>query len=78
VEDARGLDRPGVYHRITHPAAASPELDALCGIDHPARDWASPFRTADLARASKPARRRRLDDLGFQLVDVPTLLRRIP
>lgn len=73
-EALEGWTQPGFYHIIGHAAAAMPELDAICSDDHPSRDWAAPYRLADMVFFTRPATRQRLAELGFQLVDVPTFL----
>jgi predicted glycoside hydrolase/deacetylase ChbG (UPF0249 family) len=64
---------PGTYHLIGHAAEPSPELDALCTPDHPARHWAAPYRLADIAFFTAPSTRERLRALGFELVTVADL-----
>jgi predicted glycoside hydrolase/deacetylase ChbG (UPF0249 family) len=63
----------GTYHMIGHAAEPSPELEALCSPDHPARIWAAPVRTSDLAFFTSASTRQRLDELGFQLITVAEL-----
>jgi len=65
---------PGFYNIITHVAAAHPELEELSSEGHGARNWGSPYRTGDLALMIKPSTRNRLAEIGFELIDVPTLL----
>ena len=64
---------PGTYHLIGHAAEPSPELDALCSADHPARRWASEVRTSDLAFFTSAATRIRLKELDFELITVADL-----
>jgi chitin disaccharide deacetylase len=64
---------PGTYHLIGHAAEPSPEREALCSVDHPARRWAAPFRVADLAFFTASSTRQRLHDLGFELITVADL-----
>jgi hypothetical protein len=64
---------PGVYHLIGHAASASPELDALCSPEHPSRRWAAQYRLKDLDFFTSPVTRTRIDDLGFELIDLPRL-----
>ncbi|HXK17106.1 MAG TPA: ChbG/HpnK family deacetylase [Polyangiaceae bacterium] len=63
----------GTYHLIGHAAEPSPELEAMCSADHPARIWAAPVRVADLAFFTSGDTRRRLHDLGFELITVADL-----
>lgn len=67
-------NEPGLYHLIVHLASPSEELDSICSSDHPARDWAASYRVSDLVLWTKPSTRNRLRDMGFELVDVKTLL----
>ena len=64
---------PGTYHLIGHAAEPSPELEALCSADHPARIWAAPIRVSDLAFFTAGGTRQRLHDLGFELITVADL-----
>jgi hypothetical protein len=61
---------PGTHHLIGHAAEASPELEALCSADHPARYWAAPVRVQDLAFFTSASTRTRLEALGFDLITV--------
>lgn len=63
----------GTYHLIGHAAEPSPELEAMCSPDHPARLWAAPVRTADLAFFTSGSTRQRLAELGFELIAVADL-----
>lgn len=60
----------GTYHLIGHAAEPSPELEAMCSPDHPARFWAAPARTVDLAFFTSGSTRARLAELGFELIGV--------
>jgi len=73
VWERLGALGPGTYHLIGHAAEASPELEALCSPDHPARIWAAPVRVADLAFFTSGGTRQRLHDLGFELITVADL-----
>ena len=64
---------PGTYHLIGHAAEPSPELEAMCSADHPARLWAAAVRGMDLAFFTSASTRQRLDDLGFTLITVADL-----
>jgi hypothetical protein len=64
---------PGTYHLIGHAAEPSPELEAMCSADHPARIWAAPIRVMDLAFFTAGGTRQRLHDLGFDLITVADL-----
>ena len=64
---------PGTHHMIGHAAEPSPELEALCSADHPARYWAAPVRGMDLAFFTSASTRTRLQDLGFELITVADL-----
>lgn len=63
----------GTYHLIGHAAEPSPELEALCSPDHPARFWAAPARTQDIAFFTSRSTRERLNDLGFEPIGVSEL-----
>lgn len=63
----------GAYHLIGHAAEPSPELGAVCSPNHPARLWAAPVRTADLAFFTSGSTRQRLAELGFELIEVADL-----
>ena len=63
-------DRPGAYHLCGHAAVASPELEALCSPQHPARAWAAEWRLMDQALYRDPGLKRDIEALGFRLVDV--------
>lgn len=65
--------RPGVYELVAHVAAPTPELDSICSVDHPDSQWAAPYRVTDLTFLTRASTRRRIEDLGFELVDVPTV-----
>lgn len=64
---------PGTHHLIGHAAEPSPELEALCSPDHPARPWAAPVRVQDLAFFTSGSTRTRLEALGFELIRVADL-----
>lgn len=64
---------PGTHHLIGHAAEPSPELEALCSADHPARYWAAPIRAMDLAFFTSASTRERLGALGFELITVRDL-----
>jgi chitin disaccharide deacetylase len=64
---------PGTHHVIGHAAEPSAELEALCSPAHPARLWAAPVRTMDLAFFTSPSTAQRLHDLGFELITVADL-----
>lgn len=64
---------PGTHHLIGHAAEPSPELEALCSPDHPARLWAAPVRVQDLAFFTSASTRQRLEALGFELISVADL-----
>lgn len=59
---------PGTYHAIGHAGEPSPELEALCSPDHPARIWASGVRVMDLAFFTSREVRERITALGFELI----------
>ena len=63
----------GTHHLIGHAAEPSPELEALCSPNHPARYWAAPVRGMDLAFFTTGSTRTRLEELGFTLVNVEDL-----
>jgi predicted glycoside hydrolase/deacetylase ChbG (UPF0249 family) len=64
----------GTHHLISHAAVPSPELDALCSPEHPARRWAADYRIDDLAWLTDPTTATRLAALGFELVGVTQAL----
>jgi hypothetical protein len=64
---------PGVYHLIGHAALASAELSALCSSEHPSRRWAAEYRLKDFEFFTDPATRERIEQLGFELIDVRRL-----
>jgi predicted glycoside hydrolase/deacetylase ChbG (UPF0249 family) len=63
----------GTHHLIGHAAEPSPELEALCSADYPARLWAAPVRGMDLAFFTSQSSRARLTELGFELITVADL-----
>jgi predicted glycoside hydrolase/deacetylase ChbG (UPF0249 family) len=65
---------PGTYHLIGHAGEPSPELEAMCSADHPARLWAAGVRGLDLAFFTQRAVRERIHALGFELIGVADLL----
>jgi hypothetical protein len=64
---------PGTHHLIGHAAEPSPELEALCSADHPARLWAAAVRGMDLAFFTSAATKQRLEELGFELITLAEL-----
>ena len=74
----QGWTRPGFYHIIAHVAEDMPELKAICTEGHHAAPWSSDYRVADMRLLSSSATRARLEELGFTLVDSPTLLSLLP
>lgn len=60
----------GTYHLIGHAAEPSPELEALCSPDYPARLWAAGVRGLDLAFFTQRDVRTRIESLGFELIRV--------
>lgn len=66
---------PGAYHLFGHAAVASPELEALCSPDFPARRWAAEWRVQDLALYLDPTLRKDVQNLGFKLINVQEALR---
>ena len=70
----RSWTAPGSYHLFGHAAVQSPELDALCSPDYPARRWASEYRMKDQALYRDLTLRNDLENLGFSLVGVKDAL----
>lgn len=66
---------PGSYHLFGHAAVASPELDALCSPEFPARKWAAEVRLMDQALYMDASLRKAIESLGFSLVDVKEALK---
>lgn len=64
---------PGTHHLIGHAAEPSPELEALCSPDHPARYWAAPARCTDQVFFTAASTRERLASLGFELITIAEL-----
>jgi predicted glycoside hydrolase/deacetylase ChbG (UPF0249 family) len=64
---------PGRYHLYGHAAEDTPELWAMCSETHPSRVWAGEVRVKDLAFYTDPSNRKRIEDLGFQLIRVADL-----
>lgn len=60
----------GTHHLIGHAAEPSPELEALCSADHPARHWAAGVRGMDLAFFTNQGVKQRIEQLGFELIGV--------
>ncbi|HEX3774487.1 MAG TPA: ChbG/HpnK family deacetylase [Polyangiaceae bacterium] len=58
----------GTYHLIGHAAEPSAELEALCSPEHPSRNWAAQYRTADIAFFTDPYTHTRILELGFELI----------
>ncbi len=69
-----GWTKPGAYHLFGHAAVASPELDALCSPDFPARRWAAEVRVKDLALYMDTSLRKDIEKLGFTLVTLKEAL----
>ena len=63
----------GIYHLISHAAVESDELENLCSPGHPARDWAAKIRLQDAAIVNDPATRQRIEDGGFELINLDGL-----
>jgi hypothetical protein len=66
----RSWSAPGVYHLYGHAAVPSPELYALCSLQHPSRVWAEDYRLKDQALYMDPSLRAEIQALGFQIVGV--------
>jgi predicted glycoside hydrolase/deacetylase ChbG (UPF0249 family) len=66
---------PGCYHLFGHAAVASPELEAMCSPQHPARKWAAELRLMDQALYLDESLRKDIEALGFDLVGVEEALR---
>jgi predicted glycoside hydrolase/deacetylase ChbG (UPF0249 family) len=64
----------GTHHLIGHAALPSSELEAMCSPGHHARPWAAAYRVADFDWYTHPDTKRRLLDLGFELIDVADAL----
>lgn len=73
-ETLAGWTAPGFYHLVAHVATAMSELDAICSAEHRDRRWAAPYRLADALFVLSPSTRRRLGEMGFELIDVPFFL----
>jgi chitin disaccharide deacetylase len=69
-EKLEGWTEPGIYHLFGHAGEASTELDNLCTPGNGQTPWASTYRVNDLAFFTDPATRRRIEELGFELIDV--------
>jgi predicted glycoside hydrolase/deacetylase ChbG (UPF0249 family) len=61
---------PGIYHLFGHAAEASAELESLCTPREGQTPWATTYRINDLAFFTDPATRRRIEELGFELIGV--------
>lgn len=59
---------PGTHLLITHPAVASPELEALTAPDADNRPWADLWRITDLEALTDPEVRDIVESRGIQLV----------
>jgi hypothetical protein len=68
-----GWTSPGLYHLIGHAAVPSDELASMCSVDHPARPWAEQYRARDLDFFTSSRVRARIEDLGFEIVDITAL-----
>jgi predicted glycoside hydrolase/deacetylase ChbG (UPF0249 family) len=64
---------PGRYHLYGHAAEDTSELWAMCSETHPSRVWAGEVRVKDFAFYMDPLNRKRIEDLGFQLIRVADL-----
>jgi predicted glycoside hydrolase/deacetylase ChbG (UPF0249 family) len=62
--------QPGYHLWMVHAAEDHSSLDALCSPDFFARNWARPFRAADMALLMDPMIRDLIEELGIQRISV--------
>jgi predicted glycoside hydrolase/deacetylase ChbG (UPF0249 family) len=70
LDKLRSWTAPGAYHIYGHAALPSPELYALCSLEHPSRVWAEDYRLKDQALYMDKSLRAEIGSLGFQIVGV--------
>lgn len=69
----RGL-APGAHLLVSHPGAASSELESLTGPDSVPYRWAAEYRISDLDVLTDPEVRELIDDLGIALCSLQEIL----